>query len=335
MPSQFELEPQTVGEIAFEIISFYAHNGIKTRSLFEPSRPTRRTKSIPKAFFEYWKLHKSRKYYAGWFAVKLVRAGLGSRFPREERLKDIRKVREQIDQVSLDDRVWILLWLQAFPGGPLLATEEELIELCKKVGPKKLIHLLQRNIPTSDPDLLPDKSNNWPYKQMCYFILSHAQDLLREQDIEALIACENHEKNHDAYRISDPTLTSLWSIARAHLMKPSEGVVELRQAYYHFQNEYQLDDRAKISHALWSIGGLEQQGFLTDWFYDEINNRDYAFDPLVRFIDTVLADKEQPGLQLIKRIVADKRFSQINWNQRELERMESKLKLWRGKLLSR
>src|SRR5262249_22595145 len=182
----------------------------------------------------------------------------------------VREVRRRIDQLPKADRAWTLLWLSDRPGTDVLATEEELVEACKQLGPDNLVKMLQRRIPSDDPDVQPRASNNGPYARMVRFVLQHAPNLLRPDDAEALLACERWERAYERHDIVGPTILPNWAIAAAQL-KPQKAGPILKDAWDRFQGKssFDADHRAALALAWWQQAAGEDPSFVVKWFYEE------------------------------------------------------------------
>ena len=152
-------EEQTVGKVATAILNFYLR---RAGYFYGPKGTTNQP-----GFEDYWEKHSKRIYCASWFGVKLDRAGWATSPTPPERVNVIHNLRLEIDRVPEPDHTWILLWLHGESGSDALISEDELINMLRSVGPDSLIKLLQRRIPSSDPDLQA------PYTRMCLFVLQH------------------------------------------------------------------------------------------------------------------------------------------------------------------
>jgi len=80
----------------------------------------------------------------------------------------IRAVRKRIDQLPEEERTWQLLWLSRLQDCDDFVTDRELIDMCKKLGPKKMLLMLQDRMPSDDPDLQPRMSNNSTYQPILF-----------------------------------------------------------------------------------------------------------------------------------------------------------------------
>lgn len=283
---------QTVGDFARQMVEFY----------MRPSGYTRNIRINDNDFEEYWKARKDRKYGAGWFAVQLARASEGITPTRKERIDQIRAVRHRIDAIPADDRAWTLLWLNGEGGSDALASEEDLVDACKKLGPEKLLRMLQDKIPTDDPDLQSRNNNNWFYKRMQLFVLAHAEKLFRPQDAAVLLACD--QRKHGT---TDPLITPWWAIAAAEL-NPKSASVALHAAMQRFQGKYKDSERSAIAAALWRLCGKAERKYLIDWYYSETPDKWWTTPSCrVEFIRMLQSDPN--GKSMVAAIIRDPRFS--------------------------
>jgi hypothetical protein len=300
------LEKQTVGDAANQFVTFY----------LGPANYSYGVKGTDGhgGFDAYWAARKDREFCASWFAVQLARAGQG-RYPTpKDRFDKIRAVRQRIDKLPRADRAWTLLWLNGETGSDALVSEAELVAVCKELGPERLVLMLQRKIPSADPDLQPRKSNNWPYRRMTQFVLQRAATLLRPMDADALLACELWERDYIKHEIHDPTLTAWWAIAAAELTKEKEKAQALLlQAFPHFKEDYQGNERAQLAIALWRLVGPDAAKFLVKWFYDE--RPPYAQFPNQRatFLEGIAKHRNPENRKLLAALVRHKGYDTLDW----------------------
>lgn len=308
------VEPQTVGEVAKAAVEFYMkragyHYGIEGMH----GNPD---------FAAYWRSHGKRRWCASWFSVWLDRATQGVSPLQEKRIPRIREVRRRIDQVPEPDRTLILIALFEEPGGRHLISEKELMAAARRLGPNPLIATLERSIPTADPDLQPDNKNRI-FRQIVWFILKHADELLKPQHAGILLASSYRERSYTANGIKEPIHTPAWAIAAARL-RPDRAVQLLRREYAHFQGEHDGRDRVALSAALWELEGPSQIPYLVDWFYKEqitssIPNERSEFLRKITGWKVVerslkITGAEKPGIRrLVARIVQDKRFQSLDY----------------------
>lgn len=292
---------QTVGDIAKRMVGFYM---VQSGYYYGVAYGTQT------GFAQYWDDRKNRSHCAGWFAVQLARASQSTSPTRKNCIDRIRAVRKRIDELPADERTWVLLWLKGESGSDALVSDEELIQMCKGLGPDKLLLMLQHSIPSGDPDLQPRNKNNWPYKRMVTFVLRHAEGLLRKSDGDALLACERWQRDYREHGISDPTITAWWAVAAARL-QPEKASPILHAALKRFQGEYDADERSSLCVALWQLAGRAEGKFLVDWLYDEEPERGAFPNCRSAFIES--AGKDRNGREIVGWIIQDRRLDSIDW----------------------
>ena len=324
------VSPQSVGMVAEALLSFW---GVSHQGRWE-TRPEGGSKILTTNDFSiHWDARKGRDYCAGWFYAKLARACRGTSPTQPQYVADIQKVRQQIDQLPADDRAWILLWLFGEYGSDKLTNESELLEMAKQLGPEHLMLMLERKIPSTDPDLQPRDSNNWPYKRMTLFVLKHASQLLRPEDADRLLACRTNEAglNRNA-GLTDPTSPQWWAVGAAHL-QPARGKQILHTAFDEIQgrDEYHAEMRAGLAVALWDVCGESEGKFLANWFYEEFPSKQLWVNWRRSFIENVSVVNQPSPKKLISRLVKDSRFKNLNWDVASLKSLANVIYGWLGK----
>jgi len=292
---------QTVGDIARAMVAMYMnesgfHYGVAHRS--EPG------------FAAYWEVRQHRTHCAGWFGVQLARASHGIYPTQESAVEGIRGVRERIDQLPSDDRAWVLLYLIGRSGSNALATEEELIEMCRQLGTERLLLMLQNRIPSDDPDLQARGRNAEPYSRMALFILAHADKIFGPEESDTLLTYELWHRDHEEHGIVAPLITTSWAIAATKL-QPERASPLLRAAMERFQGERESAHRRNICLAMWQLRGVAEIEFITDWFYAEAPVRSTFLHPKAGFIE--LIGGEPDGRVLLAQLIADPRLSELDW----------------------
>jgi hypothetical protein len=294
-----ELEsPQTVGQVAKAMLRFWMV-------------PEDMSSFVEKeTFSDYWKRHADRDHYASWFAVKMKRATRQSVPIQPEYLPDIQRVLAEMKALPMPDRAWTQLYVLA-PGGwnefekeDLVAQDEELIAMIKELSPESLLHFLQRQKISDDPDLLMDKDNP-EFIRMSNFILRHADQLLRPEDSDALLACEYVE--HDSGGINPA-----WPIGAA-LVQPARASEILHNALAHETRTYETA-AGRLAGALWRIRGPAEMDFLVDWFYATLPTARAPMHQPVAFLWEVKAAARPDTKQLFAALVKDPRFGHTDWN---------------------
>ncbi len=301
---------QTVGYVAKAMVEFYLkpsgfHYGVKG----------------PPGFAEYWDARKNRAYCAAWFSVQLARASRGTSPTQNDCIGRIQAVRKRVDALPSDDNTWVLLWLN--DGSDAFVKEEELIEACRKIGPDKLLLVLQNKIPSDDPDLQPRANNNGAYAKMSHFILRHAERLFRPGDSDSILACERWERDYQKHGISDPFISPWHAVAAAHLNSKNASAI-LHAAMDRFQGEYASAERSTLSVAMWQLAGRSETGFITDWFYKESLKHESYPNCRSAFIEAMREDPK--GREIIAHIIQDARLDDIDWQS--FERLVQVVNRW-------
>jgi hypothetical protein len=293
-----------VGELASTILQTY----LDRAGCYDRLTPETRD-----GFDPYWAVRKDRAFCASWFRVQLDRARDDFLATPEERSKRIRAVRERIDHLPKMDRAWTLLWLQSKEMYiDALASKEDLLAACKDLGPARLMAMLQRKIPSEDPDLQPRPSNNSDYICLQHFVLAHAGSVLRPEDAPALLDCEHDERDYLKHRITDPYISPWWAIAAASL-QPEHAKEWLREAMKRFTGEYDGDNRAALAAALCRLVGSAETEFVVNWFYEQEPQQNYYPHCRAQFLLSVASLPNRGGRKFIAAIVRDKRLEKLDW----------------------
>jgi hypothetical protein len=300
------MQKQTVGQIAEKCLRFYLQRA-GYNFLVHEGRGKRE-------FAEYWAARKDRQYCASWFAVQLARAIQGTTPPPKSAEAKVEALRKRIDDLPKEDRAWTLLWLHGDLGGQLLISDSALISVCQELGPEKLLLLLKRNIPSTDPDLQPRKINNFQYHQMIFFVLKHAKELLRDTDADELLARARWEGDYGEHGLSDPLITPWWAIAAAELLPVRRAGEVLSRALRQFDGEADGHNRADIKAAQWPRQGSYSVFAFVDWFYREQRRGDFAFgNARTRFLEAVTKDAGDLEKRLVATIILDRRFKTLDY----------------------
>ena len=134
---------------------------------------------------DYWERRKGRTYCASWFAVRVLRASRGSEPTSKENRGAVRAIHEEIDRLPEVDRAVTLLWLWDQFGGENLVTEKEVFELCKGLGPDRLVDLLRKKPLNTDPDLWTTGYIHFRQSTEAV-IIPRAKELFRPKDADGL-----------------------------------------------------------------------------------------------------------------------------------------------------
>jgi WD40 repeat protein len=303
-----ELEnPQSVGTVAQTMLAFWgvSHDGRSVEMGFGRLATSITTDD----FAGYWKKYADRKYAASWFMVKMKHATRQTTPIQPEYRLDIQSVITEMKSLPMPDRAWIQLYVLA-PGGwvefekeDLVATDGELIAVAKKLGPAALLRFLQRQKVSDDPDLLLDKDNP-EFVRISNFILRHADQLLRPEDCDALLACQY--VMHDSGGVNPA-----WGIGAA-LVQPARAGEILHNALAHETRSYETA-AGELAGALWRIRGLAELDFLVNWFYTVLPTASEPMHQPVAFLWGVETAARPDTKQLMAALVKDSRFDHTDW----------------------
>lgn len=307
---------QSVGEVAARLLDFW---GV-------PHAKKKYGGANERDFAKYWEERKDREYCTGWFHFKLSRASRGISSTRKAYLEDIRNVRKQIDQLPKEDRAWVLISLRGRAGHDALTSEDELVKMLQEIPPDRLLLILQRKASFSDPDLQQPGVNN----SLTAFILKHAGSLLRPQDADVLLACEED----DVQKIRFHSLpTEYWVTAAASLRSVTVSQM-LREALENApkQDEFHAKKRARFVVAFLKskIADDSDISYLTDWFYGEFPTKEPWDNWRAQFFNNIPGDKGSSGRNLVFSILLDNRFEQLEWDLASLKELASELSIWEG-----
>jgi len=300
-----ELEnPQSVGTVAQTMLAFWgvSHDGRQVEMGF--GRPV--TSITTNDFAGYWKKYAGRKYAASWFMVKMKRATRQTTPIQPEYLADIDRVISDMRALPAPDSQWIQLYVLA-PGNQFttrLVPDDELIAVAKKLGPDALLRFLQRQKISDDPDLRLDKDNP-EFVGISNFILRHAEQLLRSEDCDALLACQY--VMHDSGGVNPA-----WAIGAA-LVRPARAGEILHDALAHETRSYETA-AGELAGALWRIRGPAERDFLVNWFYTVLPTASEPMHQPVAFLWGVETDARPDTKQLMAALVKDSRFNHTDWN---------------------
>ena len=296
--------PQTVGDVVQSMLEFWGvhHTGFGGTH-FGSSR------IIPEDFAAYWRKYEGREYSASWFAVKMRRATRWTVPIQAEYKADIQRVEAEMQSLPMPDRAWIQLYVLAPQGlfamdtNDFIMRDRDLIALIKPLGPAALLRFLQRERISDDPDLLIDKDDQL-FVTMSDFILRHADELLRPEDSDALLAGSVHQKQSGG---PDPA----WAIGAA-LVQPQRASKILRDTLAHETRDYETA-AGKLAGALWSIRGPAEMDFLVNWFYTVLPGAREPQHQPVAFLSGVRAAARPDTKKLLSALVKDKRFDTTDW----------------------
>ncbi len=277
-------------------------------------------------FANYWKKREGRTHCASWFLVKINRATRQSSPLQPEYQRDIRRAFSDANILPRADRAWTLLFVRcaSFPDLEEFISEQSLVAALKSVAPERLIRFLQRQRATDDPDLWfgdLGSANIGLFESTSNFLLRHARELLRPQDAQLLIACEEQERKASATTLL--AVSPWWAAAAAEVANhsaPAEADKIIDEAL----QRYPLDgicggsEQSVLMAALWRMRGTSEKQRLVSWFYRAMakalrEKSDGSNHGAVEFLLQVKADKRLDTKELLAALVDDARFEQADW----------------------
>ena len=251
---------------------------------------------------DYWARRKGRTYCASWFAVRVLRA------TSKENLSAVRAIRKEIDRLPEVDRAVTLLWLRNCRGGGAVVSETELFDLCKKLGPDRLVDLLRKKPINTDPDLWTKTGYQYLDQSINVVIIRHAKELLRPKDADALIA-------YGMVKGSAPL--AAWFIAAANLQPERAGAIldrgwKMAQGEGWFQDERWYGARMRLTVERWRLVPEEGTALVVKRFYEEPPQY-VRSSPHALFLQE-FGEKWTPrDRKLLVDLVRDKRFAMLDW----------------------
>jgi hypothetical protein len=299
--------PQTVADVAQAMLAYWGilHNGRTVETEFGDVRPIAITTND---FAEYWKKYAGREYSASWFAVKMKRATRYIPIQPQSR-PDIDRVLTEMKALPMPDRAWIQLYVLApqgwieFEPEDLVATDGELIAMVKTLTPESRLLFLQRRKVSDDPDLLMDK-DDLQFIRMSNFLLRHADQLLRPEDADALLACQYVLKQSGG-------VNPAWAVGAA-LVAPARASEILHNALTQETRNYE-DAAGTLAGALWRIRGPAEMDFLVNWFYAELPTASELLHQPMGLLWEAEATARPDTKELIAALVKDPRFDRTDW----------------------
>jgi hypothetical protein len=309
LPISYFESPQTVGDVAQEMIRFYL-NAAGRPSLESVVTPFNRQRSLPpSAFDEYWAQRSSRARCASWFLVKMRRATRQTSPLQPEYEPDVRRVLAEIDALPPVERAWTLLYVRADQGQiDVVVPDAAVVNALRAVGPDALMTFLRREAPTDDPDV---RAGSAYRGSMTGLVLAHAPELLRASDADAVIASAEAYKglqNNTMFVAAAGRLRGVENVERAaDFLKEAIGAISVHRTLG-------ASDQATLAFALWQMRGAAEDAFLVDWFYTAL-----PFDGSPSATEEFLRNVDQEARSdtgaLLAAVVADSRFDHVGWTQ--------------------
>src|SRR5262249_42321404 len=143
-PAKEDLHEQTVGKVAASMIQYW----------------TSAAGMDAKDFDKYWAVRKERRYCGSWFFTPLYRASGATSGVSPVRALLVQAVRKSVDAAPPAERDVLLLWVSTRATNHLdarlrsfFATDTELLDAAKRIGPNRLLKLIRGEPICDDPDV--------------------------------------------------------------------------------------------------------------------------------------------------------------------------------------
>jgi len=263
----------------------------------------------PEEFAAYWADRKDRKFCASWYLARFYRAGQATSNFDKKRVPLIRAIRKEVDSLDPINRDWTLLWLSAHSfcsmstePQQVLASAEELLAAGKRLGPARLMDLLQDRPISGDPDLAPGQRRSRGRDDLILWVLRHAGQLLRPEDAPALLALETTLRDRTP-----------WCAIAAAELQPARARTWLRAAMGRFAEKHQSWDRAQLAAGLWRSVGDSEIDYLADWFYGEKVARNPGTPPAEIFLSGIKGARAPADRKLLARLIRDPRLEKLDY----------------------
>jgi RNA polymerase sigma factor (sigma-70 family) len=264
-----------------------------------------------KEFDTYWAIHKGRPYCASWFLARTQRAGQGTTgFDKILAQARLRAVRKDVDALPAPDSDWMLLCLAASLASNdqelsgYFARPPELLAAGKRLGPDRLMDLIQYKAISDDPDLAPGRSH--ARSVLVRWVLQHAAALLRPTDAPALAQLAGEKSRRDPW----------YALAAAEL-QPEHASARLHEAIGHSDAVLQEHDRAELAAGLWRIVGESEAGYLADWFFGEKVAKNPHGTQTGMFLDKIKGVRAPADRKLVARLITDERLDKLDYQSLE------------------
>ncbi len=258
-----------------------------------------------------WARANSQRDSATWLVWKLQRAaGTKDREPEPDRAGRIRKVREEVDQLSLSkmDRALALWTYSRRTGGSILVSEDDLISAFKALGTKGVLSLMEFNAFSRDPYYPPNSSSRLGIQDpglLSKWLFNAVEKILPASALDEVLS-----RSHKLETPADLNfgLRDSWLAAAARLA-PERASEFLK-----------LDGAAASSvraAELWRSRGMLERDAILKWFFDPALGR-YAgaelndgVDPRnigTWFIESLYQAKRPDTPELIRAIASHASF---------------------------
>ena len=273
-------------------------------------------------FASYWDERKDLEHCLGWFVVKMRMGDQGLITPPlgQDRMARIQRLRSEIDTLNPADRAWTLLALTApymdsrqDAGPAALASIDDLVRAAQQIPRDSLLDfLLEDKIVSRDPDLRVGDHSPFHLRRTQVFLLVHADQLLRAEDADRLLARE--QRIREKHEGKDPSfyVDASWAIGAANL-QPDRADEILHGAFKRFSDgdkSRHQDQRCFLVQSMCRHLGEMVDEFVLDWFFTELPEPTAFGFGRHRFADWLGEEKQA---RVLKAIFSDPRGVDLDW----------------------
>ncbi|MCD6050730.1 MAG: hypothetical protein K0Q55_2133, partial [Verrucomicrobia bacterium] len=311
---------QSVSDVAGEMLMFWG----EPRDYWTPPPRLGRLARLRVDFEEYWTQRTNGTYTIRRFQMKFDRATRRTESSQEYR-EDVARVVAELDALPPATRGWTALHIQSQGrfGMQTWNLDATILSGLKSLGPDTVIRFLQRQRVSDEPEMFFDKlqmdladplTEATPiFRRMVHFILLHAAELLRPEDVPFLLASE---------KTALPWLAPWWPAAAAeiaHRRSPAQSQKIVTEALlrYPLTTPSNAPRQAVLFSAVWQTKGISASRQLVGWFYDsqqkiaDVNKHQNSSDQgAIEFLRLVQERKHPDKPKLLRALVADERFNQ-------------------------
>lgn len=278
------LEQKTVGEIAATLLSVYNFRFLPGSDRRSPLKGTDAEK-----FESYWDLRHDREYCISWFHAGIKRRSVGH-YSEEERIRRTASIRAEVHRLPPIDREVTVIALGGHSGA---FSEEEVVFAARRLGPERLLGILDGVAMTDDPDYPRYRT------QTQHRIIQFAERIFTREYADE-IAERGRIKTSEAL---------LYAAAR---VDPSRARNFLIEALAHSVNQFSYANLASMMMYWKEVIPDEDQLLFIDWFYDPRLDASTA-GGRVRFLTELTQQFRDGDRELLAAIIRDDRFLRLGW----------------------
>ncbi|MGB0931449.1 MAG: hypothetical protein ACPGVB_11765, partial [Chitinophagales bacterium] len=246
---------------------------------------------------------KGLKYSASFLKLLKAKAVGWVNYLPEEHESRASKFKKKLEQmVKAKDLPLYKIYLSTH--GYQLYSDKELLAELQLLDREKVLAILKREPPTTDPDLLQIQKRKFRdsyYKNMCHWILLHADYILKQEDVDFLLE-RAHFEELKGWRSEFGF--QYWHIACAKIDKKN-AFDYLQKGLEKYVHEDYKHERMELYLAVWRNCGKEKVDFVLDWIYNSYPPNEWGAENIEGFIDAL---NEKNDLKLLKSFIQDDRF---------------------------